>query len=101
MAAAMVGIILWAVTKEPNLAIFFSLVADILASLPTVMKAYKYPETESWLAYAISAIGFGIGVLAIQTFTFENYAFITYIFLINALLAYFASRKGSGASSLV
>lgn len=95
MAAATVGLILWAITKEPNLAILFSLVADFLASLPTVIKAYKHPETESWLAYAISAVGFGVGVLAIQTFTFENYAFISYIFLINALLAFFAFRKGS------
>ncbi|MFZ1398665.1 MAG: hypothetical protein WAS33_17295 [Candidatus Promineifilaceae bacterium] len=95
MAAAIVGLILWAVTREPNLAILFSLVADFLASLPTVIKAYKYPETESWPAYALSAAGFGLGVLAIQTFTFENYAFITYIFFINALLAYLASRKSS------
>lgn len=93
MAAATVGLILWAITKEPNLAIIFSLVADLLAGLPTVIKAYKYPETESGLAYAISAVGFGVGVLAIQTFTFENYAFITYIFIINALLAVFAARK--------
>ncbi|MCA9919971.1 MAG: hypothetical protein KC445_18570 [Anaerolineales bacterium] len=93
MAAAIVGIILWAITKEPNLAILFSLIADMLASLPTVIKAYQHPETESWVAYAISAVGFGVGVLAIQTFTFENYAFISYIFVINILLAYFASRK--------
>ncbi|MDX1417945.1 MAG: hypothetical protein R3293_27335 [Candidatus Promineifilaceae bacterium] len=95
MAAAIVGIILWAITNEPNLAIIFLLVADILAGVPTLIKAYRYPETESWIAYAISAFGFGLGVLAIQTFTFENYAFISYIFIVNALLAYFASRKRS------
>ena len=95
MAAATVGIVLWAITNEPNLAIIFLLVADILAGVPTLIKAYRYPETESWIAYAISAFGFGLGVLAIQTFTFENYAFISYIFIVNALLAYFASRKRS------
>ncbi|MCA9955534.1 MAG: hypothetical protein KC434_12480 [Anaerolineales bacterium] len=93
MAAATVGLILWAITREPNLAIIFSLIADLFAGLPTVIKAYKYLETESWLAYAISAVGFGVGVLAIQTFTFENYAFIAYIFILNALLAIFAARK--------
>ncbi len=94
MAAAMIGIVLWAVTKNANLAIVFSLGADVLASLPTLVKAYKHPETESWLAYAVSAVGFGIGVLAIQVFSFESGAFISYIFLLNAILAVFALRKG-------
>ena len=60
MAAAIVGLILWAITDEPNLAILFSLLADLLAGLPTVIKSYRHPRSESWLAYAISAVGFGI-----------------------------------------
>ena len=93
MAAAVAGIVLWALTDDPNLAILFALVADLLAGLPTVIKSYRHPETESWIAYAISTLGFGMGVLAIQTFTFENYAFIGYLFLLNGLLALLASRK--------
>lgn len=95
MAAAVAGIVLWALTDNPILAILFALVADLLAGLPTVIKSYRHPETESWIAYAISTLGFGIGVLAIQTFTFENYAFICYLFLMNGLLALLASRKSS------
>jgi hypothetical protein len=91
--AAVLGIILWALTDNPNLAILFSLAADLFAGIPTVIKSYKHPETESWIAYAISALGFGMGVLAIQTFTFENYAFISYLFLMNGLLALLAARK--------
>jgi hypothetical protein len=95
MAAAVAGIVLWALTDNPILAILFALVADLLAGLPTVMKSYRHPETESWIAYAISTLGFGMGVLAIQTFTFENYAFIGYLFLMNGLLALLASRKST------
>ena len=95
MAAAVAGIVLWALTDNPILAILFALVADLLAGVPTVIKSYRHPETESWIAYAISTLGFGIGVLAIQTFTFENYAFICYLFLMNGLLALLASRKSS------
>jgi hypothetical protein len=96
MAAAIVGIILWALTDDPNLAILLSLVADILAGLPTLIKAYRHPQTESWIAYAISTLGFGVGVLAIPSFTFENAAFIVYVFVLNGLLAVFASRGSSG-----
>ncbi len=93
MGAAVVGILLWAITDNPNLAILFSLIADFLAGLPTLIKAYKHPETESWIAYAMSAVGFGVGLLAISSYTFENYAFALYLFSMNLLLAIFASRR--------
>ncbi len=95
MVGALIGITLWAVTKNPNLAILFALIADIIAALPTIIKSYKHPETESWVAYAISAFGFGIGILSIQTYTFENYAFVIYLFITQFTLAVLASRKSS------
>ena len=97
MAAAIAGIVLWAATDNPNLAIVFSLVADIFAGLPTFIKAYRYPETESSVAYAISTFGFGLSILAIQTYTFETYAFVIYLFAMNGLLAILASRKNTSA----
>jgi hypothetical protein len=99
MAAAIAGIVLWALTDDPNLAILFALLADFLAGLPTFLKAYRYPETESWIAYAISTLGFGIAVLAIPSVSFENVAFVIYLFMMNALLAVFASRGRRGESA--
>ncbi|HEY8886361.1 MAG TPA: hypothetical protein VIM31_02555 [Candidatus Microsaccharimonas sp.] len=86
MGAATMGIILWAITKEPNLAILFALLADLLASIPTIIKSLKHPETESWIAYAISTVGFGIALLAIHVFNFENSAFVIYLFSIQIIL---------------
>jgi len=99
MGAAIAGIVLWALTDDPNLAIVFSLVADIFAGLPTFIKAYRYPETESWVAYAISTFGFGLSILAIQTYSFETSAFVIYLFAMNGLLAIFSSRKKQALSS--
>ena len=99
MGAAIAGIVLWALTDDPNLAIVFSLVADVFAGLPTFIKAYRYPETESWVAYAISTFGFGLSILAIQTYSFETSAFVIYLFAMNGLLAIFSSRKKQALSS--
>lgn len=93
MGAAVVGLILWMVTDDPNLAIVFAIVADFLAGLPTLIKAYKHPETESWFAYAICMLGLGVGVLAIQSYVFENYAFIIYLCVMNGSLAILSFRK--------
>ena len=93
MAAAIVGIILWAITDQPNLAILFSLLADALAGVPTLIKAYRHPHSESWIAYAVSAFGFGISFLSVQTYTFENATFVGYVFILNSALAVLASRQ--------
>ena len=87
-----VGIALWAVTKNPNLAILFAIIADLAAAIPTVIKCYTHPQTESWIAYAISTVGFGFSMLTIQTWTFQNYAFITYLTAINGIMAALAVR---------
>ncbi len=92
MAAALVGIILWAITDNPNLALLFSLLADILAAIPTLIKAYRHPQSESWIGYGISAIGFGISLLSVQAHSFESTSFAAYIFLLNGSLAVMAVR---------
>lgn len=92
LVAALVGITLWAITDEPNIAIVFSIAADLLAGMPTIIKCYKHPATESWVAYSINVLGFGIGLLAVQRWTFENYSFVLYLTLINIVMAGLAAQ---------
>jgi len=93
MAAAVFGILLWALTDKPNLALLFSLLADVLAGIPTLIKAYRHPHSESWIAYAVSAFGFGISFLSVQIYNFENATFVAYLLILNVALAVLASRS--------
>lgn len=93
LVAAIVGIIMWALTDNANLAIIFALFADFLAAVPTIIKCFRHPETESWIAYGISTIGFVLSIFAIQTWTFENYSFVLYLAFINGLMALLARRR--------
>ncbi len=97
MALAIVGCILWAITDNPILALLFSLLADLLAGIPTVIKSYRFPESESWIAYAISAVGFGISLASVQVCNLESIAFVAYVFVLNFTLAVLAAR-GRGVS---
>lgn len=100
LIAAIVGITLWAVTDNANLAILFALIADLLAAVPTIIKCYKNPETESWVAYAISAGGFLLSMITIQTWAFETYAFVLYLTLLNGVMAVLSSRGRTRKSIL-
>lgn len=99
MAVAFLGLLLWAITSTPNLAIVFSIVADFAAGLPTLIKSFKHPETESWQAYAVSAFGFGVGVLSIHSWTFANYSFVSYLLLNETVMAVFSVRKAEKVRS--
>src|SRR6266480_7266189 len=54
---SLLGLLLWYLTKVGNWAIFFSILADGIAYIPTIAKAYRFPETERawpWLATSSS-----------------------------------------------
>jgi hypothetical protein len=45
------ALILWWITKEPNIAIMLAILSDILAAIPTLVKTWKFPETESGVLF--------------------------------------------------
>ncbi len=78
---SVLAIILWLITGKGDVAIIFSILADFLAALPTIIKAYKNPETESYLTYFGASVGGIITLLTVTNWTFSNYAFDVYIML--------------------
>lgn len=80
-ALSIIGLILWFVTKIGNIAILFSIFADLMAGVPTLVKSYKFPETENWIEFMSSFISVSIAMLTIKSWTFAYYAFPLYIFL--------------------
>jgi hypothetical protein len=84
---SVLGLLLWAVTSDGNLAIVFAIIADLLAAIPTLIKSWNNPKTESGTLFWLGIVNGAIGLLIVDTWSFENYAFIAYIMLINVLLA--------------
>ena len=74
-ALALAGIFLWAIIKDGNIAILFAILADALAAVPTIVKAYFYPETENHWAYSVALISAVITLLAIDRWDFAHYGF--------------------------
>lgn len=83
---SVIGLIFWLITREGNIAIVFSMLADGLAAIPTMVKAYKYPETEAAWPWLASPIGVIITLLTLDQLTFANSAFIIYIFFVNTTI---------------
>ncbi len=80
---SLLGIFLWYLTKNGNYAIFFSISADGLAAIPTLIKSYYYPETENYWAFLAAFISAAITLLTIDVWNFAHYGFPLYILLLN------------------
>lgn len=83
---SVLGIIAWALTRTGNIAILFSVLADGLALLPTLVKSWKEPETENYVVFMNGAISAMITLLALKTYNFEHVAFPVYILAACSLL---------------
>lgn len=82
---SLIGLVLWMYTRVGNLAILFSILADGLAGLPTIVKAYKAPETENYQAFLFAGIGAVITLLTIKTWDFAHSSFAFYILVLNLI----------------
>lgn len=75
------GIILWFITKEGDSAIFFSIMADFFAGVPTLIKAFNKPETEDALAFGMPILGAGVTLLTLDNWSFAYSSFPLYVFI--------------------
>jgi len=85
-ALSIIGIVIWLVFEEGNVAIFFAILADGLAAIPTIIKSYYFPETENWFAFLTAAIAAALTLLTINMWNFAHYGFPVYILLVTVLL---------------
>ena len=87
---------MWGVVNSPRLAILLAAIGDGFAALPTIRKAWKYPETETGLTYVASFTSALLIIPSIPRWNIENSAFQVYLLIANALLLLAVYRKRLG-----
>lgn len=90
---SIVAIVLWAILNSPRAAILFFAIADGCAALPTLIKAWKFPETETGAAYIAGLIAVLLVLPSIPVWNIENAAFQIYLLLANACIIFAVYRK--------
>ncbi|OGZ00800.1 MAG: hypothetical protein A3B13_00455 [Candidatus Liptonbacteria bacterium RIFCSPLOWO2_01_FULL_45_15] len=92
-ACSVLALIVWGVIDSPRSAILFAAIGDGFAALPTILKAWKYPETETGLNYIMSFVSVLLIIPSIQVWNIENSAFQVYLLIVNTLLIFAVYRK--------
>ncbi len=93
-ALAIVGIILWAITGEGLLALVFAIFANLMAGLPTMVKAYHQPETETSTLFGICIVTSTLALLTVQgDYTVATVGFPLYILSFCIVMFYLISVR--------
>jgi len=90
---SVLALIVWAVTNSPITAILLVVIGDGFASLPTILKAWKYPETETGITFVMSLVATIIILPSIPIWNIQNSAFQVYLLLVNVVIIFSIYRK--------
>jgi hypothetical protein len=71
----------------------FAIAADGLAFLPTLVKAFRYPESESPYAFMMGVVAALIALAIVTTYDFKHLAFPFYILIADILATLFIFFK--------
>lgn len=94
LTIALVGLIPWALTKDPTISVIIVVLIDVVAFIPTLRKTWMHPKTEEPLLYGMNVSRhvltlFSLGAYNIAT-TFHSIAMI----ITNTVMVLFIKRRG-------
>ncbi len=85
-SASLAALGLWLLTGSGTLAVGLSILADGLAATPTLVKAYREPQSESPFLFLLFAISAALTLLTIDAWNLEAAGFSVYIFVLYVIL---------------
>lgn len=92
-AFSVIALVVWQTTTHPSIAVLFAVLSDGAAGVPTLLKAWRYPETENAWPFVTSVLGASTSFVAIKSWSVSAYAFPVYLVLDNVLTTCVIFRK--------
>ena len=90
---SVLALILYIFTHNLGISILFAILSDGLASIPTIMKSWKFPETEMWAPYLLPIFSNIVGLMIIKDWSFSIYSFGIYFLILDMTILLCIYRK--------
>lgn len=97
---AVAGVVAWRLTREPVVAVWLAVAADLLAATPTLHKAWRVPGSEYPLPFLLNAAAMAVTVATVGTWTVATVAFPLYLLTGNLALFLLAARRRREAAGV-
>jgi hypothetical protein len=93
---SLAALVAWVMVDLPRVAIVLAAAGDGFAAIPTIIKSWRYPKTETGFNYLASLVSVLLVLPSITEWSIENYAFQVYLLIVNLVLVtliYWPRRK--------
>ncbi len=90
---SILALVLYALTHNLAISVLFAILSDLFAFIPTYIKGWKFPETETGILYFASAFNNILALLIIKNWIFPIYSFSVYLLLANLVFLIILYRK--------
>ncbi len=90
---AILALVLWFLFRQSAIAVVFTILSDLFIWLPTLIKSWKFPETETGIGYVTAVLNAVVGVGLLQSHDFIHSGFLFYAVVINICLSLAVYRK--------
>jgi len=90
---ALIALVFYVLTHNLAISIIFAILSDGLAAAPTLIKTWKFPETENSVTYTTGIINAIISLLVIKNWIFSIYSFNIYLMAMNLVIIFCIYRK--------
>lgn len=85
-ALSLLCLAVWALTGDPEIAIVLAILTDVFATLPTAIKAYRDPGSESTGAFLLFAMSGLVTLLTVKQWSLANYGYPAYILVLGTVI---------------
>lgn len=93
LVLALLGLIPWALTKDPTISVVIMVGIDIVAFIPTLRKTWMQPETEKPLLYGMNVGRHILTLLSLGSYNIATTIHSVAMICTNTLMVLFIQRK--------
>lgn len=83
---ALALLVYWVTVRYTRLSTLLAVIIDMLGAVPTVIKTYRRPETETYIQWALAGIGGLLSLLAITRVDWVLIIYPAYVFVMNGVI---------------
>lgn len=93
LAISLIGLIPWAVTKDPTISVIVVVLVDIIAFIPTIRKTWVSPRTERPLLYEMNVSRHVLTLFSLQAYNIATVFHSVAMICTNIIMTVLIKRK--------
>ncbi len=93
LIAALLGLIPWALTKDPTISVIIVVSIDLIAFIPTLRKTWDHPKSETPILYSMNVVRHILTLFSLQAYNIATTLHSIAMIITNTLMTGFITIK--------